>query len=426
MSTVILLALLLLICLLSVPVCYAIGASSIIFLVAEDLTKVLQILPQRIWNGAFSFTLICMPLFIFAGELMNTGGITRRIFDFCMQILRPIRGGIAEVNVVDSMLFGGISGSSVADVCATGGIMLPEMERQGFDPKFAAGLTVATSTMGMIIPPSIPMIVYSMVSSESIAGLFLAGLLPGLTIGLVQFIFVYTICEKRGYHGKKVPFEPKKFWKAFWGGLPSLLLPVFIIGSISFGIVTATESAAIAVLYALFVGACVHRELTLRHVWQALKKTLLMSSSIMIIIGFSMCFSYILTLLKVPAAIGNFFAASTLPKWVLLLFVDVLLLFLGCFLDVSPCILMLSPVMLPAMKTLGVSGLQFGVILITGMAIGLCTPPVGMCLNACSKLNKMSIMDIFKGALPFLMCNVLALLAVTFIPALSTWLPSLL
>lgn len=425
MAMFILLALLLLFSILGVPICYGVGMSSITYLTFEN-PQFIAMLPQRVWSGSFSFLMICMPMFILAGELMNTGGITKRIFDFCMEILRPIRGGLAEVNVIDSMLFGGISGSSVADTSATGSIMIPAMEKAGYPKKFTAGLTVATSTMGMIIPPSIPMIVFSMVSGASIGGLFLAGLIPGIFVGVVQFVFVYVLSAKRGYHPEYRKFNKKTFIKAFFGGLPALLMPVIIIITVSTGVATASESAAIAVAYSLIMGLFVYKELDIKGIIQALRKTLIATSSIMLIIGYTMIFTWILTVAKVPQAIGAFFMESTLPVWVLLIFFVILILLIGTFVDVTPAILLLVPVLLPVMRQFGISDLQFGAMMITGLAIGLCTPPVGMCLNACSKINGMPIVDIFKGAAPFLICNVFVLVMITFIPEISTWLPSIL
>ncbi len=425
MAMFILLALLLLFSVLGVPICYGVGMSSVTYLAFEN-PLFISMLPQRVWSGSFSFLMICMPMFILAGELMNTGGITKRIFNFCMEILRPIRGGLAEVNVIDSMMFGGISGSSVADVSATGGIMIPAMERAGYPKKFTAGLTVATSTMGMIIPPSIPMVVYSMVSGASIGGLFLAGLIPGIFVGIVQFILVYTVSAKRGYHPEYRKFDKDKFFKAFFGGIPALLMPVIILITVSTGIATASESAAIAVAYSLIMGLFIYKELTIKGLIQALRKTLIATSSIMLIIGYTMIFTWILTVAKVPQAIGAFFMESTMPVWLLLIFFVLIILLLGTFLDVTPAILLLVPVLLPVMQQLGISDLQFGAMMIIGLAIGLCTPPVGMCLNACSKINGMPIVDIFKGAAPFLVCNVFVLVMVTFVPEISTWLPSVL
>ncbi len=410
---------------IGVPLAFAIGASCISYL-AIDTPMFLSMMPQRIWNGVYSELMIAMPLFMLAGELMNTGGITKRIIDFCMELLRPIHGGLGEVNIVASMIFGGISGSSVADTSALGSILIPAMEEKGYPPAASAGITVASSTMGMIIPPSTPMVVYAMVSGASIGALFMAGAVPGILIGLTQLVLVFWISHKRGWHPQRVPFSAKRFWKAMFSGIPALLMPLFIIVCVSGGVCTASESAGVAVLYSMLVGFFLYRELKWADVWTALKKTLISSSSVMIIIGFTSIFTWILTIQKVPDIVANFFLSMNVPSWGIALMFDVLILIMGTFIDVSPAILLLTPIMLPVMNFYGFSALQFGAMMITGLAIGLVTPPVGMCLNACNKINRMPIIDIFKGALPYVTCNVIVLVAISLWPALTTWLPAVL
>jgi len=410
---------------IGVPLAFAIGASCITYLSAAR-PMFLSMMPQRIWNGVYSELMIAMPLFMLAGELMNTGGITKRIINFCMELLRPIRGGLGEVNIVASMIFGGISGSSVADTSALGSILIPAMEQEGYPPDASAGITVASSTMGMIIPPSTPMVVYAMISGASIGALFMAGAVPGIMIGLTQLVLVYVISHRKGWHPAKSDFSAKRFWKAIFSGIPALLMPLFIIVCVSFGICTASESAGVAVLYSMIVGFFIYKELTWKDVWNALKKTLISSSSVMIIIGFSSIFTWVLTIQKVPDMVANFFMSMNVPAWGIALMFDVLILIIGTFIDVSPAILMLTPIMLPVMQSYGFTALQFGAMLITGLAIGLVTPPVGMCLNACNKINRMPIISIFKGALPYVTCNVIVLILISIFPTLTTWLPALL
>lgn len=407
---------------IGVPLAFSIGASCITYLSAAR-PMFLSMMPQRIWNGVYSELMIAMPLFMLAGELMNTGGITKRIINFCMELLRPIRGGLGEVNIVASMIFGGISGSSVADTSALGSILIPAMEKEGYPPDASAGITVASSTMGMIIPPSTPMVVYAMISGASIGALFMAGAVPGILIGLTQLVLVYIISQRKGWHPERTAFNSKRFFKAILSGIPALLMPLFIIVCVSGGICTASESAGVAVLYSLLVGFFVYRELTWKDVWNALKKTLISSSSIMIIIGFTSIFTWVLTIQKVPDMVASFFMSMNMPAWGIALMFDVLILIIGTFIDVSPAILMLTPIMLPVMQSYGFTALQFGAMLITGLAIGLVTPPVGMCLNACNKINRMPVIDIFKGALPYITCNVLVLVAISLFPVLTTWLP---
>ena len=424
MAMIYLLVGLLMFALIGVPLAFSIGASSISFMLVE-MRNLMIILPQKVWGGVYSELMIALPLFILAGELMNGGGITHWIVRFCRRILRPVNGGMGEVNVLASMLFGGISGSSVADTSALGSIEIPAMEKEGYPSGVAAGLTVATSTMGMIIPPSTPMIVYAMISGGSVGGLFLAGAIPGLMIGITQLVLIYTMSVRHGWHPKKAPFVWKEFWRDILFGIPALLMPVAIVLTISFGVATASESAGVAVFYALAVGFLVYRQLTWKHVWEALRKTLIASSAVMLIIGFSYIFTYIITIQKVPQVIQEFFFSLNMPKWGVMLIFDVLILFIGTFIDVSPGILLLTPILLPVMQSYGVSVLQFGAMMIAGMAIGLVTPPVGMCLNACHKINRMPVMDIFRSAFPFIVCNVLVLILISLWEPFTTWLPGL-
>ena len=420
---IILLVLLIFFAVLGVPLAFAIGASCVTYIVT-NAPNFLSMVPQRVWNGAFSELMIAMPLFMLAGELMNTGGITKRIINFCLQILKPFNGGLGEVNIVASMIFGGISGSSVADTSALGSILIPAMEDLGYPPDASAGITVASSTMGMIIPPSTPMIVYSMISGASVGALFMAGAVPGILIGLTQLVVVFAISHKKGWHPKKTPFVFKEFSSAILSGIPALLMPVFIIVCVSFGVCTASESAGVAVLYSILVGFFIYKELTWKAIVEALKKTLISSSSIMLIIGFTTIFTWVLTMQKVPQIVANFFIALNMPSWGIALVFCVMILMIGTFIDVSPAILLLTPIMLPVMQSYGFSALQFGAMMITGLAIGLVTPPVGMCLNACNKINRMPIIAIFRGALPYLICNIIVLLAISLFAPLTTW-PSL-
>lgn len=422
MAMIILLVLLIFFAALGVPLAFAIDASCVTYITTNAPTF-LSMVPQRIWNGAYSELMIAMPLFMLAGELMNTGGITKRIINFCLQLLKPFHGGLGEVNIVASMIFGGISGSSVADTSALGSILIPAMEDLGYPPDASAGITVASSTMGMIIPPPTPMIVYSMISGASVGALFMAGAVPGILIGLTQLILVFWISHKHGWHPKKTPFNFKEFSSAILSGIPALLMPLFIIICVSFGVCTASENAGVAVLYSILVGFFIYKELTFKAIIEALKKTLISSSSIMIIIGFTTIFTWVLTMQKVPQIVADFFISLNMPSWGIALVFCVMILMIGTFIDVSPAILLLTPIMLPVMQNYGFSALQFGAMMITGLAIGLVTPPVGMCLNACNKINRMPIISIFKGALPYLICNIIVLMAISLFAPLTTWLP---
>ncbi|QEN09635.1 TRAP transporter large permease [Oceanispirochaeta crateris] len=424
MGITILLGSLVIFILLGIPICFALGASGFIYFFIEN-PGFINILPQRIWAGTNSFVLIALPLFILAGNLMNKGGITRRIIDFSLYLVRPIKGGLGEVNVVASMIFGGISGSSVADTSAIGSVLIPQMEEKGYSKGFSAGVTVASSTMGMIIPPSIPMLMFAMISQQSVGALFLAGAIPGLLIGLTQIVMVSVISRKKGYIHEIEDISFKQFLRSSWGGILAVLMPVFIIFSISFGIATATESAGIAVLYSLILGFFVYKELKFKDLWDALLQTILFSSVVLFIVGFSTIYTWVLSIEQVPQTIAAFLTNLNIHRYWVLIIVDLIILVIGTFVDVPAALYLLSPILLPVMASYGIHPLQFGAMMIVGLAIGLVTPPVGMCLNAATKICGLSITKIARHALPFIVCNIIVLLLVTFVPEVSTWLPSI-
>ena len=425
MSLLILLGGMIVLIAIGVPIAFSIGISSVVYMIFWNPDFLIMI-PQRIWMGANSYILIALPLFIFAGQLMNSGGLTKRIVDFSLYLVRPIRGGLAEVNVVASMIFGGISGSSVADTSALGSLLIPQMEERGYSTGFSAGVTVASSTMGMVIPPSIPMLIYAMTTDVSIGQLFLAGVVPGILIGLTQIVIVYAISRRRNYHPLPVRFDVRDFLRTARDASLALIMPVLIVTTVSFGVCTATESAGIAVLYAFVVGKFVYRELKWEDLRIMLKRTVVTTSVVMIIISFSMVFTWILAIDNVPLLIADAFESLQLgTNWILLILV-VMILIAGTFIDVSPCIVLLTPLLLPVMQRLGITALQFGVIMIVGMAVGLVTPPIGMCLNATTKICRLPIMEIFRNAIPLVLCNVAVLLVVTFFPGVYMWLPRLL
>lgn len=410
--------------LIGVPIGYSLGGAGIIYFFLENSSFLMSV-PQRVFSGLNSYILIAMPLFMLSGELMNHGGLTRRLINFALLICKPFRGGLGEVNVVASMIFGGITGSSVADTSALGSILIPDMIKQGYSEDFSTGVTVASSTVGMIIPPSIPMLMFAMISGVSVGKLFMGGVIPGLLIGLFQLIVVWVVSEKRGYHKIQAKIEGGK-GRVILDGMVALLMPLMILIFTTFGITTASESAAVAVVYALVVGKFVYKELKWKHILAALKKTAIMTATIMIIGGFTNVFTYILAIKQVPQAIASFILGSSIPIWVIFLLFDVLVLILGTFLDVVPCILLIGPIFMPVMQSLGMTEITFGMVLVVGLAIGLVTPPVGMCLNVGSKISGMSIIDVFKASAPFLICNLCVLLLVTFVPFVSNWLPGLL
>lgn len=410
---------------LGVPLCFSFAGICGTYMMLENPGSIAA-LASRMFNGTNSFTLIALPMFILAGELMNRGGLTQRIIDFCLLITRPIRGGLGEVNVVASVVFGGITGSSVADTTAIGGIMIPAMTKSGYPLDYSAGVTVASSTIGMVIPPSIPMLVYAVIATESVGALFMSTAIPGLLVGVLQTIVVWFQSEKRGYHPvytDKVTMQ--KVWKTISQCIWAVALPFIIIGTISFGVCTATESAALACLYSVVVGRLIYRDLKWSDFLPALRNTVSTTASVMLIVACATVFTWVMAILQIPALVESFFMGLDLPVFVILLIFDLMILLVGTFLDVTPALLLLGPIMIPIMENFGIGKIQFGAIMIVGLAISLVTPPVALCLNACSKICGLSMGKIFKAALPLLVVNVAVFVMVTFIPQLSLWLPKL-
>jgi tripartite ATP-independent transporter DctM subunit len=410
---------------LGTPVAYALGLSGLLYFVLYQ-PGLLLVVPQRVFSGMDTELMIALPLFMLMGAMMNQGGLTGRLVDFSMLFVGRLRGGLGMVCIMASMIFGGISGSSVADAASIGAVLIPEMERRGYSREFAAGITVAASTMGMIIPPSIPMVIYAFVAAESVGRLFLAGAIPGILIGLVQMSINAVISRRRRYPVESVQYRVPEICTRLQKGILPLLMPVFVVGSVVIGLTTPTEAAGVGVLYAFAVGSVIYCGLKLRHIPPMLRGAILSSANVMVITAFSCLYTWILALERIPDQVAGLLIGLDLPLWVILLALDAIILLVGFFVDVAPAIILLTPVFMPALKALGVSPIQFGAILIVGMAIGLVTPPVGMCLNVASTITQLDIVTIFRASIPFLIGNIIILLLVTFFPALSLWLPSLL
>ena len=421
----ILLASLFVFLLLGVPIAYSLGLSGFAYFALVH-PELLGILPARLLAGMNSYAMIAMPLFVFMGLLMNSGGITARLIDFSLLFVGRFRGGLGLVNVIASMIFGGISGSSVSDTASVGAVLIPEMTKEGYTPEFSSGITVASSTMGMIIPPSVPMVIYAYISEESVGRLFLGGLIPGVMIGVLMLVITVLVSYHKKYPIKETRYSGREKVALTLKAFPALIMPIFVVGAVVLGLATATESAGLGVLYAFFVGLVVIRELKLKAVPRLLRDSIQTSAMVMIIIALSKLYVWILALERIPQTLAMFVTGLELPAFVILFVVLVIILLVGTFVDVSPAILLLTPVFLPAMKMLGIDGIQFGVILISGLAMGLVTPPVGMCLNVCSAISKLQIGTIFKAAAPFLLANLITLILITYISSLSLWLPSLL
>jgi tripartite ATP-independent transporter DctM subunit len=408
---------------LGIPIAYSLGLSGFFYFFFER-PEILPILPQRFLAGMDSYAMIAMPLFVLMGLLMNAGGITSRLIDFSLLFVGRFRGGLGAVNVFASMVFGGISGSSVSDTASVGAVLIPEMKKKGYSAEFASGITVASSTMGMIIPPSVPMIIYALISEESVGKLFLGSLIPGVMIGLLMLGITLAISYWKKYPREEVVMTDKEKVDRIKQSILALIMPVFVVGAVVFGIATATESAGIGVLYAFIIGAFVIRQLKFKAIPPLMRDAILTSANVMVIIALSKLYIWILALERIPQTVAAIVSGLELPAFLILLVIDIIILVAGTFVDVSPAILLLTPVFLPAANVLGVSRIQFGVILISGLAVGLVTPPVGMCLNVASAISKLGIGTIFRAAMPFLLANIITLILITYIPQLSMWLPA--
>jgi len=406
-----------------IPIAFSLGLSATLYFLIFN-KELLSVLPQMLFAGMDSYTLIALPLFILMGQLMNESKITSRLIDFCLLFVGKIRGGLGLVNVTSSMLFGGISGSSVSDTASIGSVLIPEMEKRGYPKEYAAGLTVASSTMGMIIPPSIPMVLYAVTAQESVGRLFLGGLFPGLLVGLLQLFITIWVSNKNSYPRESKNFSIQTILKKIVENSYILLMPFFVVGSVILGVATATESAALGVFYALIIGVFLIKSLKPSNIYKALKDSVLTSAKIMIIIAFSKLFIWILAYERIPDQISEAISTFGLNPTSMLLLFAIIILISGTFIDVSPAILLFTPVFLPSIVNIGISPILFGVILVIGLAVGACTPPVGNCLNVCAIITGLSIEKIFKSAAPFLIANVITLIIIIIFPSLVMWLPN--
>jgi tripartite ATP-independent transporter DctM subunit len=359
-----------------------------------------------------------------AGEIMNTGGITRRLFNFARTCVGHITGGLGHVCVVASMIFAGMSGSATADAVGLGSIEIPAMEKEGYDKEFSAAIVLGASTIGPIIPPSIIMVIYGVVAGVSVGALFIAGIIPGVIMGLGLMVGVYVISKKRNYPSYPRP-SFRQLIKATVEALPVLLTPVIIIGGIYSGFFTPTEAAMIAVVYAIVLGF-MYREITWASIWRSLCNTSVTVGVIMFIIGITGAFGWWLSLEKIPQLFTNFIYSLTQDRLLILLLINVIILIEGCFLDATPIVLIMVPILMPLLKALDVDMVYFGILISVNTMIGLTTPPVGVCLFGVSAIAKLPMEKIVRAYLPFLAILGVVLLLLTVFPQISTFLPGLL
>lgn len=409
--------------LLGVPVSFVLGIASLIALVFIGGYP-LQIVVQRMFTAVDSFALMAIPFFMLAGGLMDKGGITRRIVDFANALVGFLRGGLAHIAIVSGVVLAGISGSAVADTAAIGSILVPEMTKRGYDRDFSAAMVASAGIIGPIIPPSIPMIIYGVIAQISIGDLFMAGIVPGLLIGVGLMFVAYRVAVKRGYPTEERLSNAEK-WQRLKNAIWAILMPLIIIVGIRGGIFTPTEGGVVASVYGLLVGMFIYKELKPKDLPKILGDAVISTASVSFLIATASLFSWILGSERIPQAIAAFFLSISTNKYVILFLINVLLLIVGMFLDVAPAIILLMPVLLPLVSSLGVDLVHFGLIATLNLAIGLLTPPVGTALYVACNIAKVSLADISKAVLRFIAVILVVLFLVTYVPAVTLWVPHL-
>lgn len=408
---------------IGVPIAFCLGLSSVLYLVSTGIS--LAIVPQKMYSGIDNFVLICIPGFILAGNLMNTGGITKRIVTFCNALFGRMTGGLAMADVGASMIFAGISGTAAADCASIGGIMIPALIDDGYDADFSSALTASASTLGPIIPPSVPMIVAGTVASLSVSKLFAVGIFPGLILAVALCLLSYIICKKRNYpRGEKSSL--KRIFQTLGAAIWAILLVVLILFLILSGVCTPTEASIIAVVYALVVGLFIYRDLHLKDLPKIFIDSMIATASIELLVGIANLFAWILTREQVPQMVASGILSLTSNKYLVLLLVNLLLLFVGTFMDTTVAIIILMPILLPVATSVGVDPIQFTLIVVLNLVIGLTTPPVGLCLFISSSIGKVSLAKITRQVMPFLIVSLCVLGLITYVPQLYMWIIPLL
>ena len=409
----------------SVPVAWSIAISSLLtIMVSVPLLPSLTTVSQRIATGLDSFALLAIPFFILSGQIMTEGGIASRLISFAKTLVGFLPGGLALINIISAMLMGSIAGSAMASASAMGSILGPEMEKEGYSKEFGVAVNITSATTGLVIPPSNVLIVYSLASGGvSVAALFLAGYIPGILTGLFLMIVAMIWSKKNNYKvGKRSTL--KEVFTEFINALPSLFLLVVVVGGIIVGIFTATEASAIAVLYTLVLGF-IYRELTVKGMPKVLLESIEITAIVMLLIGASMCMSWVLSFENIPQDISTFLLGISDNKIIILLIINLILLMVGIFMDMTPAVLIFTPIFLPVVTSLGMDPTHFGIILVLNLCIGLCTPPVGSVLFVGVGIANTTITKVIKPLIPFFIVMIFSLFLVTYIPALSLFLPEL-
>ncbi len=408
--------------LLGVPVAYALGIASAGYMLIEGTS--LAMVAQRMVSGANSFTMLAIPFFFMAGELMNISGVTDKIITMAKALVGHLKGGLAQVNIVASVFFAGVSGSATADTAALGSSLIPSMVKEGYDLDFSAAITVASSCVGPIIPPSITLVLYGILTGTDVGSLLIAGIVPGIVVAGTQMIYTHFHAVKMDY-----PSYPKasarEMGKALTSGFSALMMPIIIIGGTMSGVFTPTESAAIAVLYGIIIGFFVYRNISVKEFYASLKKVGVNSMNNMLILASASCFSWVLTMTKAPDMLVELMLGITDNRIVMTFLILLLLVFVGFFMQASQALVVLAPILLPVAKAIGIDPIHFGLIMVVTLTFGGCTPPVGSMLFVVNSITKMGFARLTKAMLPLYIPLVGAILLITFIPQLSLFLPAL-
>lgn len=409
--------------LLRVPVTMAIGTAVLASLLVAGFSGEIYILPLMVVEGVENPALLAVPFFIMAGNLMNAVGMTDKIFNFAMTLVGHFRAGLAQVNVLASMIFAGVSGAAVADIAGLGMVEIKAMRERGYPADFAAALTVCSAVIGPIIPPSISLVIYAFLSDTSVGRLFLGGILPGIVTGVALMIFNRVIAEKRGF-----PSEPRANFTqirvAAKDGIAALVAPAIILGAIITGFTTATEAGVLACAYSILLGL-IYRTLTLKKLWKALTDTMIVTSIIMIIIGYSQVMGWLLAIEQIPQALANLVLITTGSKFVFLGILILFLLVIGTVVEGIPAKLILVPILLPLVDHFGVDRVHFGLIITFALLIGMATPPMGIGLYIVTQVGNVSFESVTRAVIPFYIPLIIVLLLITYLPELTLWLPNL-
>lgn len=408
--------------LIGAPIAIAIGLTSITAILMSGIS--LDVAARTIFSGIDSFTLMAIPFFIFAGDLMLAGGMSNRLIHMAKKWVGWTTGGLPIAGVLSSMFFAALSGSSPATVAAIGGIMIPSLQDAKYSARFSVGLMCAAGSLGIIIPPSITLLVYGVIAEVSISQLFIAGIIPGLLIGFVLILVSYIIAKKEGHQPEQRASIGEVFdatVKAVWG----LVMPIIVLGGIYFGIFTPTEAAAVAIVYSLFISLFVYRELTIKELIKSAKRSVVVASMVMFVIANAKIFSWYLTFEQIPTQVASFVMEYATTPLLVLIAITLILLLVGMFMDPSAAILILVPLFLPIALEMGIDPVHFGIIMIVNLSIGMLTPPFGLNLFVASGISQLSLSEVTKGVVPFILVLIITLLIITFIPQLSTFLPSL-